>query len=74
MKFGSPPAGSGIQLAEASESRVVMVIPPGGKRARGMGFFALVWLAITIPAGLIFLYAANKSKGSGLFDLTIEVG
>jgi hypothetical protein len=62
MKFGSPPAGSGIQLAEASESRVVMVIPPGGKRARGMGFFALVWLAITIPAGLIFLYAAISGE------------
>lgn len=57
MKFGSPPAGSRIQLAEASESRVVMVIPPGEKRARGMGCFALAWLAITVPVGVVFLYA-----------------
>lgn len=58
MKFGSPPAGSKLRLAEASESRVVMVIPPGEKRARGMAFFALVWLGITIPVGCVFLYAA----------------
>lgn len=58
MKFGSPPAGSGIQLAEATESRLVMVIPPGGKRARSMGCFALAWLAITIPVGVVFLYAS----------------
>lgn len=57
MKFASPPAGSSIELAEASESRVVMVIPPGGKRARSLGCFAVIWLAITVPVGVIFLWA-----------------
>ena len=56
--YSSPPAGSSIDLAEVSESRLVMVIPPGGERARGMGCFAILWLAISIPAGIIFLSAA----------------
>ena len=57
MKITSPPDGSRIEVAEASDARVVMTIPPGGKRARGMGCFALAWLAITVPVGLTFLWA-----------------
>jgi hypothetical protein len=57
MKFPSPPPGSRISLAEASDSRLVMVIPPGSKRARSMGCFAIAWLAITVPAGTIFIWS-----------------
>ncbi len=57
MKITSPPDESTIEVVESSDARVVMIIPPGGKRARGMGCFALAWLAITIPVGLIFLWA-----------------
>jgi hypothetical protein len=69
MKIASPPAGSTIDLIEASDSRVVMVIPPGAKRARGMGCFALAWLAITVPVGVtLLLSTANpdvKWEGDG---------
>lgn len=42
---------------EASDSRLVMVIPPGSKRARSLGCFAVAWLAITIPGAAVFVWA-----------------
>ena len=37
------PPGSKLQVVEDSEERLVFYLPGGGKHARGLGFFALVW-------------------------------
>lgn len=37
------PAGSKIQLVEQSRDRLVIYVPEGGKRTRGIGCFALLW-------------------------------
>lgn len=39
----SPPAGSRIEVYEASSERLVLLVPPGGKEARGLGCFATFW-------------------------------
>jgi hypothetical protein len=37
------PAGSPIKVAEATDDRLVLYIPGGGKSASGLGCFALAW-------------------------------
>ena len=58
IRFGAPPLSSRIQLIEASSSRLVLLIPRGGKRARSIGCFAVAWLAITGTVSGAFLFAA----------------
>ena len=61
----SPPGGVGIQLVDAGDSRVVMVIPPGGSRGRGLGCFAVIWNAITIPMGVVMIFFAEDVNWEG---------
>lgn len=55
LEYSPPPSGVGIDLVEASSERLVISIPPGGKKARGIGCFGFVWLAITVPISVVIL-------------------
>lgn len=49
------PAGSKLQIAEASADRLVFYIPAGGKQTAGLGCFALAWngfMCVFTPAML----------------------
>lgn len=65
QQYSSPPAGVGIQVVESSEKRLVIAIPPGGKRARGIGCFAFAWLAITLPVSSVFLLVDDANWDGG---------
>jgi len=58
LEYPQPPAGVGIQLVDTGDGRLVIAVPPGGKRARGIGCFAVMWLLITVPVSMVFLGAA----------------
>lgn len=53
----APPTGSTIELVEATDQRLVIVIPPGSGAGRRMGRFAVIWLLITSLVGGGFLAA-----------------
>jgi hypothetical protein len=65
QEIATPPAGVGIQVVESSNDRLVIAIPPGGKRARGIGCFAVVWIAITGPVSGVFLMTDNVNWDGG---------
>ncbi len=64
QQFADPPGGK-LQLIEDSESRLVISIPPGGKKARGIGCFAVLWLAITIPLSILFFSVPAENWEGG---------
>ncbi len=60
------PAGSRLELIEASPDHLLIYVPAGGQRSRGIGFFALLWNAIT---GVVFagiLAAGAKQQDAPL--------
>ena len=63
--YTSPPGGVGIQLVDDDGSRVVMVIPPGGSKGKGLGFIALIWNGLTIPMGLFMIFFAEDVNWDG---------
>jgi uncharacterized Zn finger protein (UPF0148 family) len=42
-EIAPPPAKSAIQVVESTADRLLVYVPAGGKRATGLGCFALVW-------------------------------
>lgn len=38
-----PPSGSRVLVVESDADRLVVAVPPGGKSARGIGCFAVLW-------------------------------
>ena len=64
-EYSTPPSGVGIRVVDASSKRLVISIPPGGKRARGIGCFAFAWLAITIPVSCVFLLVDDANWEGG---------
>ncbi|MBI1313997.1 hypothetical protein GC176_22100 [bacterium] len=64
QQFSDPPGGK-LQIVDQSDSRVVISIPAGGKKARGIGCFAVLWLAITIPISLVFLLVDDADWEGG---------
>ncbi|HSG72216.1 MAG TPA: hypothetical protein VLA12_17500 [Planctomycetaceae bacterium] len=54
-----PPLGSRIEIIEADDNRLMLSLPPGGRRSSSLGCFALVWtsfssaIAVAMVAGVI---------------------
>ncbi len=46
------PDSSRIQIVESNDDRFVVVLPKGGRNARGMGCFAFFWLLITAAVSI----------------------
>lgn len=65
QQYSAPPKGVGIQVVDSSDDRLVIAIPPGGKRARGIGCFAFAWLAITVPVSAVFLLVDDANWEGG---------
>lgn len=51
------PDSSRIQVVESSPDRLVLVLPQGGRNARGLGCFAFFWLLITAAISVPILGA-----------------
>lgn len=64
QEFSTPPPGVGIQVVKSSTERVVIAVPPGGKKARSLGCFGFVWMAIVLPVTGGILYGSFE-KGNG---------
>ncbi len=54
-----PPDGT-MQLVEATNERLVVVIPPGSRRGRAMARFATFWLLITVAAAGVAVAAISQ--------------
>lgn len=65
QEYSPPPPGVGIQVVDSPDDRLVIAIPPGGKRARGIGYFAFAWLAITGPVSCVFLMVDDANWDGG---------
>ena len=59
----SPPAGSRIEVYEASDERLVVLVPPGGKEARGLGCFATMWNLFMVVFTTIWVSAGPLDFG-----------
>ena len=70
QQYSDPPGGK-LQIVDQSDSRLVISIPAGGKKARGIGCFAVLWLAITIPISLVFLSVDDANWEGGKAPPTI---
>ncbi len=66
------PSYNRIRVIESTDRQLVIFVPPGGKRARGLGFFALVWngFMALFTSGWIFAGDAPEA-GSLLFVCSI---
>jgi hypothetical protein len=64
QQYSDPPGGK-LQIVDQSDSRLVLSVPAGGKKARGIGCFAVLWLAITIPISLVFLSVDDANWEGG---------
>jgi len=65
QEFSTPPPGVGIQVVKAAENQLVIAIPPGGKRARSIGCFGVVWMAIVVPVSCAFLFTDDADWEGG---------
>jgi len=56
QEFSAPPPGVGIQVVKSSADQLVIAVPPGGKKARGLGCSGFILLAIVllITCGIIY--------------------
>ena len=70
QQYSEPPGGK-LQIVDQSDSRLVISVPAGGGKARGIGCFAALWLAITIPISLVFLSVDNANWEGGKAPPTI---
>ena len=51
----TPPQGSKIQVIEASDTRLVLYIPPSPRGSRALGVFALIWNALVLFISCVVL-------------------
>ena len=56
------PAGSEIEIVESTRDRLVIHIPPGGKRARGIGCFAILWNGIVTVFTVVGVFAVGQGN------------
>ena len=70
QQYSDPPGGK-LQIVDQSDSRLVISVPAGGKKARGIGCFAVLWLAITIPLSLVFFMVDDADWEGGEAPPTI---
>lgn len=56
------PADSVIEIVESTRDRLVIHIPPGGKKARSIGCFALVWNGFMAVFTSIWMFAGVQNN------------
>lgn len=64
QQYSDPPGGK-LQIVDQSDSRLVISVPGGGKKARGMGLFAAVWLTITTVLSAVFFSVPDDAWDGG---------
>ena len=57
-----PPLDSRIEIIEAANDRLMLSIPPGGKRSRSLGCFALIWTSISVVVLVAMLFVVMQEK------------
>jgi len=65
QELTTPPAGVGIQVVKSSDDQLVIAVPPGGKRARGIGIFGFVWMAFIVPFSCVALMVDDADWDGG---------
>ena len=65
QQYSVPPPGVGIKVVESSDERLVISVPPGGKKARSIGCFGVIWMAITVPVSCVFLLVDDANWEGG---------
>ena len=73
QELTTPPAGVGIQVVKSSDDQLVIAVPPGGKRARGIGFFGFFWMAIVVPISCFALIGGAKDEDGNTVSLLILI-
>lgn len=63
----APPHKSGIEIIEATNDRLMLSIPAGGKRANSLGCFGILWLLITGAVTGGFAATAFQADGPPWF-------
>jgi hypothetical protein len=53
QEFSTPPSGVGIQVVKSSEDQLVIAVPPGGKKARGLAFSSIFVISGLMPLGML---------------------
>ncbi|MDB4786625.1 MAG: hypothetical protein P8M30_05895 [Planctomycetaceae bacterium] len=65
-RIGSTPYESKAEILEATNDRLMLSIPPGGKRANSLGCFGVIWLLITGAVSGGFGFAKLNGEGDDL--------
>jgi len=65
QEFSASPPGVGIQVVKSSADQLVIAVPPGGKKARSLGCFGFIWMAIVVPASSIFILTDDADWDGG---------
>ena len=56
------PAGSEIEIVESTRDRLVIHIPPGGKKARAIGCFAFIWNGFMAVFTSVWIFAGVQDN------------
>ncbi|MBD3676736.1 MAG: hypothetical protein HUJ26_24775 [Planctomycetaceae bacterium] len=59
-QLNAPPQGMKAEVIEATQDRLMLSIPEGGKRARSLGCFGMLWLLITGAVTSVFAFAGME--------------
>ena len=65
QEFSEPPPGVDIQVVKSSADQLVIAVPPGGKKARGLGCFGFIWMAIVVPVSSVFILTDDADWDGG---------
>jgi len=77
MTLPTPPIGSLSKVVEATEDRLVLYIPGGGKQARGLGCFAVLWngfLCLFTPMMFVGLMKGGGNDAPPLLGMVGFIG
>lgn len=62
-ELSAPPMESETEVIEATNDRLMLSIPGGGKRARSLGCFSVLWLLITGTVTTVFALVGFEELG-----------
>jgi hypothetical protein len=65
------PADSTIEIIESTRDRLVIHIPPGGKKARSIGCFAIAWNGFMAVFTSIWLFVGVQDNGDAPLSVII---
>ena len=71
--LSAPPPGVGITVVKSSTEQLVIAIPSGGKKARSIGCFGFVWMAIVLPISCAFIIGGAEDEDGNAVSLFVLI-